>query len=132
MSATNYLETKLLNHVLGNGAYTPPTLYVGLFTSGTGLEEGSVLSEVAGNGYARVAASAFGGYTVATGNTSSNAGHIEFPTATANWGTVTHIGLFDASTSGNLLLPSALTTPRDIQAGDAMRINAGSHTISVE
>jgi len=132
MSATNYLETKILNHILGNGAYTPPALYAALFTSDPGLESGVVTSEVSGNGYARVAASSFGGYSVATGNSSSNVGHIEFPTATAAWGTITHVGLFDAATGGNLLLPSALVEARDIKAGDAMRINAGSHIITVD
>lgn len=48
-----------------------------------------------------------------------------FPTATANWGTVTHIGLFDASTSGNLLFHRALAASKVVNDGHIFRINAG-------
>lgn len=131
-NATNYLENKLLDHVLRGTVYTPPTLYVALYTSGTGLEENTPTGEVTGGGYARAKVSDFGGYTAASGGSSSNAAHIEFPAATVNWGTITHMALCDAATAGNVLIWAPFDTARDITAGDAVRINANANVISFE
>ena len=47
----------------------------------------------------------------------SNSSTVTFPTSTGTWGgTASYSGLFDASTSGNLLIWSALTTPQSITA----------------
>jgi hypothetical protein len=119
---TNYLENKLIDHLFRGTAYTAPTgLYFGLFTAAPGEAGGG--TEVTGGAYARVnlAPSAANWRDTAGGNaatssgttgTTSNAAVVTFPQATASWGTVTHWGIFDAATAGNLLFYGALTTPR--------------------
>ena len=127
MSFSNYLETELLDHVFANNAYTSPTaVYVALFTAVTDGEAGTV-TEVSGGGYARQA----GSFTV-SGNTATTSAAIEYPTATADYGTVTHVGIYDASTAGNLLAYAALTASKTISSGDVFRIPAGDLDITLD
>jgi hypothetical protein len=124
---SDYLENKLLDHVLRNVSYTSPTtVYVGLFTAdptdaGTG-------TEVSGGSYARQIVSV----TTATGGIVTSSADITFPQATASWGTISHIGLLDALSSGNLLMHTALTTSRAIETGDVLKISTGSLTASLD
>jgi hypothetical protein len=82
---------------------------------------------VSGGGYARQSAT----FTV-SGNTASNSGAIEYPTATAGYGTVSHVGVFDASSGGNLIAYAALTTSKTIETGDVLRIPAGDLDITLD
>lgn len=126
MSFSNYLETEILDHVFAGNAYTSPSaVYVGLFTSNPD-EDGSG-TEVSGGSYARQEAS-----FVVSGNTATTDAVIEFPTATGTWGTVTHIGIFDALTTGNLLAYAALTTSKSISSGDVFRIPIGDIDITLD
>jgi len=126
MSFSNYLETEILDHVFGGNAYTAPaTLYVGLYTSAPSDAGGG--TELSGDGYARQTAT----FTV-TGDTASNNAAIEYPTATASWGTVTHIGVFDAVSGGNLLVYGTLTTSKLVDSGDVFRIPTGDLDISLD
>lgn len=126
MSFSNYLETELLDHVFAGNAYTSPAaVYVGLFTSDPG-EDGSG-TEVSGGSYARQA----GSFSV-TGNTATTTAAIEYPTATASWGTITHIGIYDASSAGNLLAYAALTASKAIASGDVFRIPTGDIDITLD
>lgn len=126
MSFSNYLETKVLDHVFGATAYTAPaTLYVGLYTAAPSDTGGG--TEVSGTGYARQTAT----FTT-SGDTTSNDSAIEFPTAGSNWGTVTHVGVFDASTSGNMLVYGSLSTSKLVESGDVFRIPAGDLDISLD
>ena len=128
-AATDYLENKIIDWLLRGQSFTPPaTVYVGLFTAAPSDSGGG--TEVSGGSYARVgvgsslanwAGTQSAGSTTAssgTGGQTSNNGAITFPAPTANWGTVSHFGLFDASTAGNLLLQAALTDPKTINNGD--------------
>lgn len=127
---TDYLENKIVDWLMRGQAFTPPaTLYVGLFTAAPSDAGGG--TEVSGGAYARVAVTsgltAWAGTqgaatTVAssgTSGTTSNNAAITFPAPTANWGSITHFGIFDAATAGNLLLWSALTTAKTVNNGDA-------------
>lgn len=126
MSFSNYLENKVLLHVFGATAYTAPTtLYVALFTSDPG-ETGSG-TEVSGGSYARQTIA----FTV-TGNQASNTAAVEFPTATASWGTVTYAAVYDAVSGGNLMAYGALTTSKTIASGDVLRIPAGDFDINLD
>ena len=126
MSFTNFLETEILDHVFAGAAYTAPsTKYLALFTALADGEAGSV-TEVTGGGYAR--------QTVAfttSGNTTSNNAAVEFPTATANYGTVTHVGVYDASSSGNLMAYAALSSNKTIETGDVFRVPSGDLDITL-
>jgi hypothetical protein len=126
MSFSNYLETELLDHVFAGNAYaSPSTVYVGLFT--TNPDEDGSGTEVSGGSYARQA----GTFSV-TGNTATTTAAIEFPTATGTWGTVTHIGIYDAVSAGNLLAYAALTTSKSIASGDVFRIPTGDIDITLD
>lgn len=123
------MENKLIDFVLRAQTFTPPaTTYVALFTANEADSGGG--TEVSGGSYARVAVTSgltqwagtqSAGSTVAstgTGGTTSNNAAIIFPAPTGNWGVVTGMGVFDASTSGNLLFYSALTIAKTINSGD--------------
>jgi len=56
---------------------------------------------------------------------------VEFPTATANYGTVTHVGIYDASSAGNLMAWAALTSSKTIETGDVFRIPSGDLDITL-
>ena len=124
---SNYLENKILDHVLKNISYTSPTTaYVGLFMSdptdaGTG-------TEVSGGSYARQVLSV----TTASGGIVTSSGDVTFPQATATWGTISHIGILDALTSGNLLMHTALTTSKVIETGDILKVSSGNLTVTLD
>jgi len=122
---SNYLENKVVGHVFGGAAYTAPaTLYVALYTSAPSDTGGG--TEVSGGAYARQTAA----FTISA-DTASNTSAIEYPTATANYGTVVAVGVFDASSSGNLLAYGNLTTSKTVSTGDVFRFNAGAIDITV-
>lgn len=122
---SNYLENKVVGHVFGGSAYTAPsTLYVALYTSAPSDTGGG--TEVSGGAYARQTAA----FTISA-DTASNTSAIEYPTATANYGTVVAVGVFDASSSGNLLAYGNLTASKTVSTGDVFRFNAGAIDITV-
>lgn len=144
MSAmSNYLENKLVDLILRGQAFSAPAnVYVGLFTTDPTDAGGG--TEVSGGSYARVALSGAlaswagtqsAGSTSAssgTGGVTSNNAAITWAAApTANWGTVTHFGIFDAATTGNLLIHGALTASKTINNGDpAPAFPAGSLVVT--
>jgi hypothetical protein len=124
---SNYLENKLLDHVLRNVSYTSPTtVYVGLYTSDPADDNSG--TEVTGGSYARQILSV----TTATAGIVTSSADVTFPQATAQWGTISHIGLLDAVTSGNLLMHTPLTTSRAVEVGDVLKISTGSLTASLD
>ena len=127
MSFVNSFETTVLQWGLTTDAVTRPTTwYVGLFTSDP-TDTGAAGTEVSGGSYARVAVT----FSV-SGDTASNTASIEFPTATANWGTVSHIGVHDAASGGNMLVHGALTSSKAIDSGDVFRIPTGDLDITLD
>jgi hypothetical protein len=126
MSFSNFLETEILDHVFGGNAYSAPgTLYLALFTAVADGETGSA-TEVSGTAYTRETVA----FTV-SGNTASNSAAVEFDTAGSAWGTVTHVGIYDASTSGNLMAYAALSASKTIESGDVFRVPAGDLDITL-
>jgi hypothetical protein len=127
-AASDYLENKVLDHVLGNSAFSQPgTLYLGLWTADDGLEAGTQTSECSGGSYARQTIT----FDAASGGSSDSAATVTFPAATGNWGTITHVAVMDASTSGNVLFHGAVTTSKTIETGDTFQVSAGNLTISL-
>ena len=124
---SNYLENQLLDHVLRNVSYTSPTtVYVGLYTSDPGDDNSG--TEVSGGSYARQILSV----TTASGGIVTSSADVTFPQATGSWGTVSHIGLLDSLTSGNLLMHTPLTTSRLIESGDILKISTGNLTAQLD
>lgn len=123
---SNYLENELLDHALGTGAWTTPAaVYLALFTSDP-TDAGSG-TEVSGSGYARQAI-AFG---AASGGTAANTAAESFTASGGSFGTVTHIGIYDASTAGNLLFHSALNASRVVNDGDTLTFAIGDVTVTL-
>lgn len=128
MSFSNYLETELLDHVFTNSAYTAPsTLYLALHTASPAEDGSGAEVSTSGTAYARQTVT----FTV-SGNTATTSAAVEYPTATANFGTVTHVGVWDASTAGNLIAYAALTTSKTIETGDVFRVPAGDLDITLD
>ena len=123
---SNYLENALINATLRNTSYTSPAaVYVALFT--TDPTDAGTGTEVTGGSYARQAAT----FTSPSNGSSTLAADVTFPTATGNWGTVTHFGIYDASTAGNLLYHGALNNSKNIQTGDILRIQVNNLTVTL-
>ena len=140
---SDYLENKLVDHVLRGQVYTPPaTIYVALYTSACSDAAGG--TEVSGGAYARAPLTSSlanwsgtqgAGSTAAssgTSGTASNNAIINFANPTASWGTVSYVGLTDAATGGNLLVCTALITPKTISSGDTTSFPAGSLTLTID
>tara|TARA_R100001443_G_scaffold102545_1_gene110743 strand:- start:2513 stop:2896 length:384 start_codon:yes stop_codon:yes gene_type:complete len=126
MSFSDTFETHVLNYVFTATSVTRPTAwYVGLFTADP-TDTGSGATEISGNSYVRKAAT----FTV-SGNAATTSGAIEFTAATGSWGTISHIGIFDASSSGNLIAHSSLSVSKAIGTGDVFRIPAGDIDITL-
>jgi hypothetical protein len=122
---SDYLENEILDHILGTGAYTmPATVYVGLSTGS--FNDDNSGTELTGNNYAREAIT----FGAAASGTASNSAAVEFNAATGSWGTVSHFGLFDAVSSGNLLIHGALTASKVIDTGDILKIAIGDMDIT--
>jgi len=132
-AASNYLENAVLDHVLGNTAFTQPgTLYLGLFTNDSGsaatnLEAGTLTDEVSGGSYVRKTIT----FDAASGGSADSAATVTFDAATANWGTITHVAVLDASTAGQVLFYGSVTTAKTIEIGDTFQVSAGNLTISL-
>jgi len=122
---TNYLEDLIINCVLRGSTFpswTTGNHYAALWI-GDPTDTGSGGAEVTGGSYARVAiARASGSWDAPTdvsgSQSTQNTAAITFPAPTANWGTVTHLQIMDASTAGNALYNAALGTSRTINNGD--------------
>lgn len=123
MAKSDFLEVNLLNHVLRNVAYSSPAaVYLALFTVAPTDAGGG--TEVTGGAYVRQSVT-FGAPGTPAQNQVTNTADVSFPVATADWGTVQHFAIFDASSSGNMLYHAALTASRTILTGDQFRFPAG-------
>jgi hypothetical protein len=126
---SNYGENLVLTWLLTNGSATRPTSwFIALYTVAPG--EGGGGTEVSGGSYARQAVTFTVSGTAPT--EASNSVAVEFPTATANWGTVVAAAIFDASTSGNMLAYANLTTSKTIDSGDVLRFNVGALDVTLD
>ena len=126
-SFSDYMENKVIDHMLRNQAFTPPsTLYVALYTVSPSDAGGG--TEVSGGSYARQTVT----LSAASAGATSNSADITFPQATADWGTIVAVGIMDAASGGNLLAWGALTTSKTVNNGDQFKILAGNLTLSVD
>ena len=136
-AASNYLENKVLDHVLRNSAYTQPAaLYVALFNNtstlaATNLEAGTLTDEVttSGSAYSRKAIT----FAAASSGTATSNSTVTFDAATGSWGTVTHVAIMDGATAGagNVLFYGALTVSKTVATGDTFQISSGNMTVTL-
>jgi hypothetical protein len=123
---SNYLENALINVTLRATSYTAPTtVYVALYT--TDPTDADTGTECSGTSYARQAVT----FGAPSNGASTNSAAVEFPQAGSSWGTITHIGIRDALTTGNLLYHTPLDASKTIATGDVFRIATGSLSVTL-
>lgn len=130
---SDYAENLILNWLMRGGTSggqtdAPSSLHLALFTAAPNDAGGG--TEVSGNGYGRQTVT-FDAAT-GTGGTTSNSANVTFTASGGNFGLVTHIGIFDASTSGNLLWHGAMAgSGKQVNAGDSIQFAAGSIDLTI-
>jgi hypothetical protein len=109
---SDYLENAIAKAIFHNTDFPAPTanVYVALFIAAPDDTGGGTEVSTSGTAYARVAVStgtsgtgAGSGWDITDGVV-TNAGVLTWNTATASWGAITSIGIFDAASGGNLLI----------------------------
>lgn len=124
---SDYLELKFLDHFTGTASTSAPSaVYLGLSTAS--LADDASGTELSGNNYTRKAIT----FASASGGSIASNSAVEFNSATGSWGTVSHWGIWDASSSGNLLFHGAFTASKAIASGDILKVASGSLTISAD
>jgi len=114
---SNFAENEMLDHMLGTGAYTAPSnVFLSLWT--TDPTDAGSGNELSGSSYARQDIN----FSASSSGAAVSSGVVTFPTATGTWGTITHIGVHDAASSGNLLFHGALTASKVIATGDVFQV----------
>lgn len=123
---TDYTRNKMLDAMHGKASYVAPTTrYLALSTTAPTQAGTNFTEPSSGNGYGRVAMTA-ASMASASGGVSANTAVYYFPAATGSgWGTVTHLGVFDASTGGNLLSADDLPSSQAVPAGVAPYVDVG-------
>lgn len=144
MSATNALETALLQHIFNNsdianigdatglrGSSAAGNLYISLHTADPDEAGDQTTSEATYTSYARVAvARSAGGFTV-SGNNASNTAAVTFPACTGGSNTLTHFGIGTASSgAGNLLFKGALNASLAVSNGITPSFDIGELDVS--
>lgn len=120
MSASAYLETKLLEGTLGGNTYTAAAnVYAALFT--TSLDNSVSGTEVTGNGYSRQDVD----WNIAN-NVADSSGNVSFTASGNAWGTVQGFAIFDANTSGNALYWQNLPSAIYVADGDTITFTTGN------
>lgn len=130
---TDFLEGKILDHIFTDATWIPPTtLYVGLLAGTPSNDAGGGLTEVStsGTAYVRqpVVAADMGAITGTAPVTKANTNPFNYPVATADYASganLTHWGIYDAVSGGNLLTTGLLGTAKSILSGDTAVIPAG-------
>ena len=129
-SMSDYLEDKILDHVLGGADYArPATVYLALYTAAPTDAGGG--TEVSGGSYARKSVTNNAtNFPASSGGSKSTGAAITFVTATASWGEIVAFAFFDADTAGNMLYWGDLTANKTIDDGDTAQFASGAITIT--
>ncbi len=134
MALTRHAESKILGlFYKGSQHVTLNKVYVGLYTTEITQEGEGVEVVTTDTGYKRQQVT-FGDVTVDEEGYSvvSNTSVVDFGTATGDYGTVTHMGVFEAETGGNMLSYSECEKPKTILNGDSLRFSVGQLTIGLD
>ena len=115
MYACNYLETGFLNILMGTAFTAPSRCWLALYLNDPG-ETGAAGTEAAYPGYKRMAITFSAPASMNSGIGIQNLSEITFATPADAVGTITHIGILDSQTGGNMLARGELTEPLMIGA----------------
>tara|TARA_R110002020_G_scaffold215449_1_gene422639 strand:- start:2184 stop:2573 length:390 start_codon:yes stop_codon:yes gene_type:complete len=126
-ACSDYLEKKILDYVLRDQAdWAPTAVYLSLHSSDPTDDDGGEIT-AGSNTYVRQAIT-FAAAHATTGVIASNSVETfsDMPGVT-----VTHMGLHDAETDGNLLFHSALAASKTVAAGDTVQFASGAITVTL-
>lgn len=129
---SDFLEQQILNLIFRTQvAWKPTAIYMALFTAAPSDSGGG--TEVSGGGYARqqVAQADAQWNAPGVGGLTDNVNDIAWPVATANYGTVTHMAIFDAVTGGNMLFHRALAASKIVDTDDTFKFAAGDLDVTL-
>lgn len=128
MSAlTNIAEDRVLNHLCLVTAWTPQSpLKVALFTVTPGEAGGG--TEVSGGAYARTNVT----FSAASNGSITNSNDVVFPTATASWGTVVAIAIYDSASTPVMIWYGPTAVGKAVETGDEYRLPAGAITLTAD
>jgi hypothetical protein len=129
-SASDYLEAAVINSVLrGQNFPVPAKTYIALFTADP-TDANVSANEAVGAWYSRQDAAQGGtvdsGWTSPANGVSSNAKVITFPAVSGAQVTVSHFGIYDAATAGNLLFHGNLATSKTLLVDDVLSFSIGA------
>ena len=125
---SNYAEKLLLDWVFTTGAATRPTTwFVALYTAAPSDSGGG--TEVSTGAYVRKSISFSA--AVSPGGTISNSNEVTFTASGAGFGTVTHIGIFDSVTSGNLLVHGQMSVSKNVLDGETLKFGINNLTLTL-
>lgn len=134
-NASRYTQNNRLNMLRGT-AYpaVPANFYVALLTTMPTDNNGTGLVEVSGGSYARVAVSPVVGSWGAPSTSgslqqTSNTAAVTFTAASAAWGTVVGVAIYDALTVGNLIYFAPLAANQVVNSGNTFSFLAGALVI---
>lgn len=126
-SLSDYAENMMLDHILGTTTYTPKaTIYLAISTTNPDDAIGN-LTEPVGGSYARVAIA----FDAASVRKVVQTAVAEFPTATGDWGTISHYAIMEDITGGNMIAHGALVASRSVTSGKTFSITGGEIEISM-
>lgn len=132
---TAYIEAQIANWMTQDTQMdTPPSnIYVGLHTAAPGNSpDGS--TEVSATDYSRLS-TAPADWTVLSGDgptTFENANELLFPAAQNNWGTISHVTLWDSSSGGNAIAKYAVSSSKSIDTNDEARFPANDLSFDID
>ena len=137
---SDYLENLVLDACLGKadtyaaGALDKPDVWLGLFTVGPSDAGGGTEVTIGADNYARRQVPNETGdanWVDAVGGLKKNAAAFAFGTASGSWGTITHVGIFDAASAGNLLFHGPLNTAKTVGSSDTFSFGIGDLQITL-
>jgi len=127
MAMTDYLENKVLDHIFNNTSYTSPTAtYIGLLTAAP--TDSTSGTEMTNTGYSRQSISVG---TSSAGTVTSDTAISWTNSSGGDWDTARALGIYDASTGGNLLFYK-LISGRNVKDGETLTIASGDLTVNLD
>jgi len=123
---SDYAENALFNLLLrATSLSAPTTVYIALYTSNP--TDANTGTELATGNYVRQPVT----FAAPSNGSGANSGNVTWDPASTAFGVISHIGIFDSLTGGNLLLYGALNSSKTIGAGDIFRISTGQLVVTL-
>lgn len=127
---TDYTENAVLNHILGATTFAKPSgRFLALYT--TAPTDSSVVGEVSTvtwTNYARAPIT----FSAASNGSITNNVTVDFGVVAGTGATITHWGIFDAATGGNMLIRGDFGIGQTASAGNAVTVPNGTLTVTLD